>query len=305
MSGEIYYTTSGDIRLSAQLHQEIRLLLADRTSFWRHGSLVYLGDAAGSGSTVLDQPLVGLNGYDSMAAVNEDASVSNTALTDATASCTIGRQAIQRQISDINDLVDSVGINVETLAASMVGAAAKRFTSMVFAEFSNFTTTVGATTVNMTLQDYYDATFTLTQSGVSGPWVCALYPVQFTDFLNALRGEAGPKLYQRETADLLDLKEQGYKGTFLGADIYSSDKVASTTGGEDSLGGMYGLGAIGYREGSIRRIRGSEVVLEAGTPVVVEFERNASGAMTKIVGNYYVGTVTLEAGRGVKIITDR
>ena len=79
---------------------------------------------------MLDQPLVGLNGYDSMAAVNEDASVSNTALTDATASCTIGRQAIQRQISDINDLVDSVGINVETMA-SMVGAATKRFTSMV------------------------------------------------------------------------------------------------------------------------------------------------------------------------------
>jgi len=122
MANEIYYSGLGDLRLAAVLHQEIALLLADRGSLRGQPAIVNYGDLSGRGSTVLEVPQAGLDGYDRMAAVAENASTSNTALTDASPSITIARQALQYQISDLANITDSVGLDTDRLAASMVGA---------------------------------------------------------------------------------------------------------------------------------------------------------------------------------------
>ena len=64
--------------------------------------------------------------------------------------------------------------------------------------------------------------------------------------------------------------------------------------------------AIGRAIGTPKPIRGAgEVILPAGSLIQCELERDASGGLTKIVGNAWMGVAVLLDGAGVSIITDR
>jgi hypothetical protein len=76
------------------------------------------GNIAGRGSAVLSVPQAGLDGYDLMTAPASEATAAvNTPLTDGSADITIARYALRREISDLANMTDSVGLNVERLAA--------------------------------------------------------------------------------------------------------------------------------------------------------------------------------------------
>lgn len=302
----IYYSASGDIRATEALHQEIQLLLADRASLRGHPAILQFGDLAGSGSTVRSVPFFGLDGYDEMEAVNENASVSRTDPTDASADITIARQALRYSISDLNNMVDSVGLDVERLAASMVGAAEMRFTSMICGVLDDFTSTVGSTGVDLDVDDFYDAIYTLEEANANGPFTSVLHPVQVTDFQNSLRAEGGAVQYKAATQDMLEAKGQGFIGSFAGVDIYKSSKVPTANTAADRAGAMFARGAVGFAEGTPRPMAmfGGQLVLAAGTPILVEFDRTPEGALTDIVGSYYVGVQKLQDALGVSIITD-
>jgi hypothetical protein len=305
MANEILFSGLGDLRLSAILHQDIQLALADRAGLWGHPAITYYGDIAGRGSTALEVPLAGLDGSDKMAAIAEGAAVTNSALTDASPSITIARQALQYEISDLANLTDTLGLNTDRLAASMVGSADMRFTEMVAAITDDFTTTAGASGVDMTVDNWFDAQFALTLAGVPGPYFCLLHPVQLTDLQGALRGSSGVIQFDPATPEMLAIKGQGYSGSYNGVDIFTSQQVPTSNAGADRAGGMWGQGAVGYADGAMSAVRGAgDLVMPAGTKIVVEFERSASGGLTKVVGNYYVGVGIVEDARGVSIITD-
>lgn len=306
MANESYYSTSGDVRLTATLAREYQLILADRFSLFGHPAIYYAGSAAATGSTAIKVPLVGLNGYDRMSAIAEAASGTNTAVTDSSVTITIARQYIQRQISDLNEAVDTGIINVGALIADGLGAYVMRWMEMYCSLLGGFTSTVGTSGVNMDVDDYFSAAFTLIQASVRKPWLCTLYPVQLTDFLNALRAEGGAIQMRTETQDLFDLQGSGMVGSFLGADIVPSSLVTTANAGADSAGAMHGYGAIGYADGLPRAIRGAgEVIFPAGTKLYTELERDASGALTKVVHNAMMGWQEMQDSMGVSMITDR
>ena len=104
---------------------------------------------------------------------------------------------------------------------------------------------------------------------------------------------------------MLNIKGQGFAGQFNGVDIFVSSKVVTANAGADRAGAMFGYGAVAMAEGSPYAITGAGgIVQPAGTPLVVEFERDASSALTKIVGNYYAGVAKVQDGMGVSIVTD-
>ncbi len=305
MANEVFYSTSGAARLAETLNANIMLLLADRQYLWRHSAITMLPDASGSGSTVIKTPIVSLGAVDSMAAVAEGSSTSNTALGLSSFAVTIARQALQREISGLNDIVDSTGaVNVMGLANEGFELAAKRFTDLVAVAGASFTNTVGTTTVDMVTDDYYDATYQLEQNSVPGPWLAMLFPVQFTDFRESLRSEGGAQQFQSTTAEMLALKGPGFKGSFLGVDIFASNLVPTATAGADSGGCMFGTGAIAFREGSRSSVAGAAMTL-LKSPVITVLEQDAAGDLTKIVHNYYVGVSKTQDLMGVAIVTDR
>jgi len=264
-----------------------------------------MGNIVGSGSNVIQTPIVGLDGYDTRSSPADGAAVSNTALTETNANITVARRALQYSISDLANLTDSVGLNVQRLAQSMVGSAQMTFQSLLCDVTDGFTSTVGTSGVDMTVDDFFSAQFTLTLASVPGPYICILHPRQLADLQSSLRAEAGPNQYVAATQDMLSIKGQGFSGMFNGVDIFVSSKVPTANAGADRAGGMFGYGAVGYAEGSPFAITGAGgIVAPAGTPIVVEFERDASSALTKIIGNYYVGVAKLQDSMGVSIITD-
>ena len=306
MAAEITYASLADARLAAVLNQEVQLKLADRFSLWGNPGIIYVGNAGGSGSSTIKTSILSLDGVDRMAAVADGSSVSNTALTNTSASITIARQALQRSLTDLASLTDSLGVGLNRLVDDMVGAASMRFQEMLVNITDDFSSTVGTTTVDLTIDDFFSAQFTLMQASNSGSPICVLHPVQVTDLINSLRGEQGALALRQDASEMLAFKSAGYQGALNGIQIFASSLVPTANAGADSAGGMWVPGAIGYADGTPSQIVASGgVVVPAGTKLYVEFERDASGALTKVIGNYFVGVGELQDGMGVSIVTDR
>lgn len=308
MANEVLYSGLGDLRLAKILNNEIQLLLADRASLRNHPSIFNAGNIAGRGSSVLSVPQAGLDGYDLMTAVgSETTAASNVALTDGSADITIARYALRREISDLANMTDSVGLNVERLAADMVGGYEMAVTNAICDTIDGFTATAGTSGSDMDVDDFFDALFALEQASVPTPFVAVLHPVQLTDLQNSIRAEASNAIaFSPATVEMLAAKGQGFAGSFMGVDIYKSSKVPTANAGADRAGAMMGYGAVGMAEGSVRPIAalGGALQFPAGTVIAVEYERDSSKALTAITGNAYFGVSILQDGMGVSIITD-
>lgn len=304
MANEVLYSGLGDQRYSYILAQEIALLLADRESLWGHPSLVYLGDMGMKGSTVIQAAQVGLDGYDEMAAVTEGSSTSNTALTDASDQVTIGRQALQYQFSDLAALTDTLGVvNPQRLAASMVGSAMMRFQSMITALHAGFSQSAGTTGVDMSVDDFFDAHITLDLVSVAGERLLDLHPRQWGDLQQSLRAELGAIGYSPATADALSKWGPGFVGSLLNTLIFKSAKVPSANSGADRDGLLYARGAIYWADATQAAKVAFGTIIPAGK-VQVEFERDAAGALTKVVGNYFCGVAEGQDLMGCRVVTD-
>jgi len=291
MADEIFYSTLSDLALSATLRLEIELLLADRASFRQAGNpyLVFLGDVANSQSSTIKQGYAGLDGYDSMGAVAEGSSVSNTPLTDGSQTVAVARQALMYTESDLaNMILPNGSVNVERLALSMAMSAEMRFTAMICQVVDDFSP-VGTSGADLSFVDFQSGVYLLERAPVpTAELVSLLAPIQVTDIQTDITSQAGVVQWMQATQDMIQAKGQGLTGRLLGVDIFKSSKVVTDSG--DRKGGMWHRGAVLYAEGTPKPIKGaSDTLYPAGTKLMVEFKRTAEAALTSIVGNYYVG----------------
>jgi len=309
MADEIKFSTlSGNARVSAVLHQTILEKLTDKASLVNHPYILAFQNMNNSGSSALQVPVVGLGGYNAMAAVADGVAASNTALTTSAATITIARQALVRQISDLANLTNNVaggmGVGIEGLAEDMVGAYNKRVTAMLCGLSSGFTNFVGSTGSDLTVTRFYDAIFSL-QLTANDSFMAILHPQQINDLMTSLRSETGPGQYLAATQEQVNAKGPGYRGQLFGVELFGSTQVITANSGADYLGYMFSRGAVGYATGSAAPVRGAgEVILPAGTPIVVELARSAEAGLSTIVGSAFVGVAELDDARGVGILSD-
>lgn len=307
MANEILFSTlSGNARVSAVLHQTILEKLTDKASLVNHPYIMNFGNLNGSGSSALQVPVVGLGGYNAMAAVADGSAASNTAITSAAATITIARQALVRQISDLAQLTANgpMNVTVEALAEDMVAAFNKRVTAMLCGLSSGFSTSVGSTGVNMSVSTFYDAIFAL-QLVANDSFMAIMHPQQINDLISSLRSETGPGQYLAATQEQVQAKGPGYRGTLFGVELFGSTQVPTANAGADYLGYMFSKGAVGYATGSAAPVRGAaDVVLPAGTPIVVEVSRSPEAGLSTITGSAFVGVAELDDARGVGLLSD-
>lgn len=295
-----------DLRLAAAMDQEVRALLTDQHAMRTvPGAVIDCGSVNGTGSDTKRIRYAGLDGYDAMTGAAE-ADVSNTSLADASADIAVARIALRY---DLLDLAAFTGtgpndINVDRLANAMAGAFEQGFNILLANVIDDWTTDAVDSATAMTTDDFYDGTYQLELNSVPGPWFAALKPRQHTHFRNSLRSEVGPAQYMPATQEQLTLKGQGFQGEFLNVGIYNMSDV--TTGSGKCNGAMWGQGALGYAHGNptIPMNAGSQVRTVGGNQsVFVEIERDASGGLSEIVGNAYVGVAIIEQARGYGILT--
>lgn len=289
MADEVLVSGLGDLTVAEILAQEVGLLLADRASFRNGAYLVDVGDVRGTGTTTKKVGFAGLDGYDEMAAVAEGAAVANTPLSDGSVTVTVARQALQYSESDLADMILPDGsVNVERLALSMVGSAEMRFTSMVCNVIDDFSQVVGTSGTAFTFTKLQQGIFLIERAPApTAELVSILAPKGITDLQADLFGVVGVAQYMPATAEMVVAKGQGMQGRLLGVDLFKSAKAV--TSGGDRKGGLWHRGAVLYGEGTPKAIKSPTFMVPAGTKLLIEFQRDASSALTKVVGNFYCG----------------
>ena len=304
MANEVYYSgLTSSARVSAVLSQLIATKLADTASLVGHPSILQI--TAQPGSTAVQVPVISW-GADAMAAVAENASVSNTGLTTAAATITLARQALRRQVSDLA-LSTAQGVPLDVtldgIATDMVGAWNKRGTTMITALASGFSNSVGSTGVDLSVTNFYAAIFQLQLTANNGPFVAVLHNQQYNDLMSSLRSESGPGQYTNGAQMSVMASNAGAKAELFGVQVFTSNTVATANAGADYLGMMFAPNAIGMAMAAVAPIIGATTVQPA-SPVTVEFERDASNGSTIVVGSVLAGVAEIDDAKGVGILSD-
>lgn len=305
MADEILYGSGGgeNLVVAAVASQMVMLSLADRASLRNSPQLINLGTPLiGSGAEKF--ATVALDGADLMVSRTEIQSIANQAFTSAQKTVTPARYGIAYDYSDYVSAIDPTGtLNPSRLAASIVASANMTFTNNLAKMVDDFATTAGATTVAMTHDTFLAAQFKLMQNKVPGSFLCILKPKQFTDWVSDLETRGGVTQWRQSTQDMQVLKGIGFQGQYNGIDVFVSDQVQSANANADWAGGMFGAGAIGFKELALGApAPGAFIVADVG-PIRVEVDRSVRTGETALVGTYYHGFVEIEDLRGVTIIS--
>jgi hypothetical protein len=304
MALNTHATMETDLRLAVTIDREVRILLTDMHAMRTvPGAIEDLGTVNGTGSDTKRVRFAGLDGYDAMSSAGES-DVSNTTLTDASADVAVVRLALRYDQNDLSAFTGTGGTNeIEPLrlAASMAGAAEQGFNVLLANVLDDWSTDAVDSATAMTSDDFYDGTYQLELNSVPGPWFSALAPRQHTHLRGSLRSEVGPAQYMERTQDQLNLKGQGYQGDFLNVSIFNMSDIITTS--SKKQGAIWGKGALGYAHGTPNIAAGAGTMIQRTGDVITEMERDASGALTEVVGNYYVGVGIIEQARGYGLNT--
>lgn len=303
MANEIIYDST-NLRAAEVLNSMVWDLLYDGTDL--RSICFKVADLGGSGSSTSKTAQVNLGTGMTAANADEVSATGNSALPVDNLSLSVAGQIIAYEMSDLSILTQSAGgVGMDTLARAVAESYIVCFTGLACTAGSGFSNTVGTTTVDLTMDDFYAAIFQLEATSNNVPFSCVLFPTQWTDLQESLRSEGGAVQFMPATAEALRAKGQGYKGNFLGVDIWTSDQVPTANAGEDSGGFMMSGGGIAYVEASARGILPGAVMAPSQSPVYVEFERVSDPGLSRIIGHAYVGVGISEDDKGVAIVTDR
>jgi hypothetical protein len=239
-----------------------------------------------------------------VATAAENTDVADTVPSHTAVDIAVVRAALRR---DISDLAITTGfaqdLDPARLAGDMAASLESYFNSLIATQIATAATDVGTSGVDMSVDDFYDAVFTLEQASAPGPYFAMLAPVQVTDFQSSLRSESGAVSLSPATQEMLRIAGQGLVGEFMGVNLFKSTDV--TTSGGNRHGAMWGAGALGYKIAVVNPTIGAgSAVVVRQDELVVEITRDASAATTEITGNAYVGAGLLEQARIVGIVTD-
>ena len=291
------------IRMDLMIENEVRALLHDSASIRNSGAILYAGDVAGIGSDTIALRYSSLDGFTEMSAVADGTEISNTNLTNATANIAVARQGLRYDLTDLASLSGfGNDIDVFRLAESMRGAFEARFMTLLCATFAGITAQAGTTNVSLSVDDFMDAIYALELANNPHDLACVLAPRQVADLQASIRNETGNAIaFNPAQSEILKVVGQGMIGSFMGVDIHKSDKCATV--GTDRIGAMWSRGALAYAQGTPQPLAVGGVIRPAGTPVMVELQRDASLSLTEICGTAYCGAALVEDARACEIIS--
>ena len=291
---------SEDLRLSKMISQEIRLLLTDSSNLRNTPFVDFVGSINGLGSDTIRVRKAGLDGFDAFSeftGATEAGSVSDTALTDAFVDVVCKRNSLAYSISDMASMTglgagdidpfriaDSIAASYDALFAKLTGATASGFG-----------------TVKAFLSAIQELEKASSGKGAPGPYVALLHPKQFADLQDDILAQnTGILQFIAASYDAISAKGSHYKGNFMGVEIYTSSYIVND--GTDHQGAVFAAGALGFATGMPAGLPGAAESMEMGE-VMIEMDREADKALTRIVGHAYLGMSIIDDARGCLLIS--
>lgn len=227
------------------------------------------------------------------AAVAEGTELINTALTTTKATLTASEVGIQATITDVlevSDIPAAHGARLRQLGRAM----ADKLDVDVTALASGFSTTVGTTATNLSLDNILTAIYELEVENAPKPFVGVLHPVQVSDLRTALKDQSVAVFPSgsgiRGGTNELGPAGNGFFGSWFGIDFYFSTNVATANAGADRAGMIF---SKGYALGMVEKWA-AKVVPMYWPPI--------RGWVLTASAMYGVGEV--EDNAGVKVVTD-
>jgi hypothetical protein len=303
--------TSG-FRLDHMISLEINRLLSDTANLRNSPFLQYAGSVNGLGTDTIRIRKYSLGGRDLFkASANEDDDEANdvTDPTVAFADIAVARQYLVRQITDLGALAGygSADLNPFNLASDMALSYEARFAELTADTASLLSdNTVGSASVDMTVDLFFQAISALQNAdsgrGVDAQQACmVLHPVALNSLQDSLRSESNNAVAMMSaTADMLEMKGKGYIGKLFGVDIYKSSFVNENTGAHENF--LLTPQCIAYADGIPTQLPNANEFMQMGK-ILVEMQRQATSALSQIVGHAYIGFGIVDGKRGVKIST--
>ena len=304
MANEVLHSSlEADVRMADLIGGAVRITLADTASIRNTGAIDFLGGQNGMGSDTFRSPRVTLNAFTATAA--ENTATANTALADASETIAVVRHSLVREISDLARATSrgAGDIDIPYLAQMMVLENEQGWMDSLAAVVAGFSATAGATGVNLSVDNVYEAIAALEIASVPGPYYGMLHPRQLADLQTSVRAETGVAEWKTDHGELLAMKDQGFFGSFLGINFFSSSRVDTANTAADRAGAIWGAGAIGYKTATAPPVAGA-VMSQPNDILTVELQRPDRAATTLVVGHSYYGISLLEDARGVAVITD-
>ena len=208
-----------DLRITAMISQEIRLLLADSTSLRNTLYMTNVGSINGMGSDTIRVRKAGLDGYDAgqwstYTGPTEDTAVGNTALTDSSVDVTVKRRALQYTVSDLAGMTGmGADIDPARMASSIAAGSDGFFADMTADELAEFTDIVGATGASLPVAGFmgaYQQPQNKSGKSVPGPNVCVLAAKGWGELQLALETATGAIKFNPATYDAISSKGDNY-----------------------------------------------------------------------------------------------
>ena len=294
---------AADIRLAAMIQAQVQLKIADMSSLRQY--IDYLGDISGTGSNVVRARFTDLGAASPMSAVADGTDLTPSAMDGSVADVTVSRSGLAYSISDLFSM-SGLGRDIDPffIADALAKSAEARMNQLICTAFSGATASVGTSGVDLDMDDWLEALYTLEQANNGGRISCVLSQKQFTDFQKALRSENNNFLaFAPATEEMSKAKPNGFAGEILGVSVFRSAYVQNDGGATNHVGLMFGEGGLGYATGSPTLTAASAEFRPGGSPVIVEMDRNALGGVTRVVGHLYMGCSILQQDKVCKIVT--
>lgn len=269
-------------------------------SILAHPAVMYLGDMSGGMTSVSTIPIVDLSD-DEFASLTEIQAMTPSDITSATASCTVARRGLERDLGDFAAALDGTGaLDEMALADALILAANLTALTLLCTLIATFTTIKGASGAAMTHATIKSGKQALRVAGVKGPYVCILSPEQFNEWEDDFESLGGSVEFKRgeQYAEMARLTGSSYMGSWDNIDFYISQRV--TDDGTDYFGAMWGMGAVAWKSLTVRPALGQDLIVDAGF-VKVEVQRTGKQALSAMIGNMYLGFVRLQDLGGVKL----
>jgi len=304
MANEIQFSNSQNRTLTEVLNGFFTLIYADRDILFNHQALIKIDDPTPGGSTTVQVPEVGWMGFDQLTAVAEGAAIGNTALTEQESLISVGRYGKRYEHSELAKMTDVYGLlDPQSFAQDAVVSGGMTLTNLIAGLMGGFSSTVGATGVNLSVQNWYDAITTLELANVKGRYLADIHGRQYADLRDALRAETGVIEHMEATEAQMETRSSAFKGSVGGVDIFASNQVPTANAGADRAGGMFGRGAILWADAQIMPNPAVAFQIIAGR-MSINFAYDDRRAMTGATTNYYLGVTEGQDAGGVAIITD-
>jgi len=299
-----------DLRLAKMISQEIRLLLTDSTNLRNTPYMDFVGSINGMGSDTIRVRKAGLDGFDDFNAftgATEANANSDQALSDAHVDIVVKRQSLQYSITDLASMTGLGGSDIDPfrIAESISKSYDRLFAKLTGATVGGFTTSAGTSGSALTAALFLDGIQNLeaaaSNKGAPGPYVAVLHPKQWADVQDDLIGlTSGSLAYVPASYEAISAKGSHYKGRWMGVDIYTSSHI--TNDGTDHQGAIFAVGALGYATGMPSSLPGAAQSMEMGE-VFIEMDRDASKALTRVVGHCYLGMSILDLDKGSLLVS--